>query len=106
MVGLDLSGVFAFGLDGAITAVRSKLDIVGVLALGMITALGSVITRAVHQLAGTAQCVNRARQSGGRGRHETAGHARVSRLHLCRSPAAFTPRAGPLRPISLLCCGC
>jgi uncharacterized membrane protein YeiH len=43
---LDLAGTFAFGLNGALTAVRSvRLDIVGVLTLGMITALGGGIIR-------------------------------------------------------------
>src|SRR3954451_11411067 len=38
---LDLVGTFAFGLNGAWTAVRAaRLDIVGVITLGMITALG------------------------------------------------------------------
>jgi uncharacterized membrane protein YeiH len=43
---LDLTGTFAFGLNGALTAVRvAKLDIVGVITLGMITALGGGIIR-------------------------------------------------------------
>ncbi len=43
---LDLVGVFAFALNGALTAVRVvRLDIVGVLTLGMITALGGGIIR-------------------------------------------------------------
>lgn len=38
---LDLIGTFAFALNGALTAVRAaRLDIVGVLALGMFTGLG------------------------------------------------------------------
>ena len=38
---LDLAGTFAFALNGALTALRAtRLDIVGVVALGMITALG------------------------------------------------------------------
>jgi uncharacterized membrane protein YeiH len=38
---LDLLGVFAFALNGALTALRAtRLDIVGVITLGMITALG------------------------------------------------------------------
>ena len=45
---LDLVGTFAFGLNGALTAVRvARLDIVGVLALGVITALGGGIIRDV-----------------------------------------------------------
>ncbi|MFW6188054.1 MAG: trimeric intracellular cation channel family protein [Actinomycetota bacterium] len=45
---LDLTGTFAFGLNGALTAVRvTRLDIVGVIALGMITALGGGIIRDV-----------------------------------------------------------
>lgn len=43
---LDLIGTFAFGLNGALTAVRAaQLDIIGVVTLGMITALGGGIIR-------------------------------------------------------------
>jgi uncharacterized membrane protein YeiH len=46
LLSLDLAGTFAFALNGALTAVRAtRLDIVGVIALGMITALGGGITR-------------------------------------------------------------
>lgn len=42
----DLAGTFAFALNGALTAVRSAhLDIVGVVTLGMITAVGGDIIR-------------------------------------------------------------
>lgn len=45
---LDLLGTFAFALNGALTAVRAaRLDIVGVVVLGMITALGGGILRDV-----------------------------------------------------------
>lgn len=45
---LDLTGTFVFGLNGALTAVRAaRLDVVGVLTLGVITALGGGITRDV-----------------------------------------------------------
>jgi uncharacterized membrane protein YeiH len=45
---LDLVGTFAFALDGALTALRvTRLDIVGVVTLGMITALGGGIIRDV-----------------------------------------------------------
>lgn len=45
---LDLIGTFAFGLNGALTAVRAaRLDIVGVLTLGVITAMGGGIIRDV-----------------------------------------------------------
>jgi uncharacterized membrane protein YeiH len=45
---LDLTGTFAFALNGALTALRvAQLDIIGVLALGMITALGGGILRDV-----------------------------------------------------------
>lgn len=38
---LDLTGTFAFALNGALTAVRAaRLDLVGVVTLGMITGLG------------------------------------------------------------------
>ena len=46
LLALDLVGTFAFGLNGAWTAVRAaRLDIVGVITLGMITALGGGIIR-------------------------------------------------------------
>lgn len=46
LLALDLTGTFAFGLNGALTAVRrARLDIVGVITLGMITALGGGIVR-------------------------------------------------------------
>jgi uncharacterized membrane protein YeiH len=45
---LDLAGTFAFGLNGALTAVRAaRLDIVGVVTLGVITAMGGGIIRDV-----------------------------------------------------------
>ena len=45
---LDLLGTFAFALNGALTALRvARLDIVGVVTLGMITALGGGIIRDV-----------------------------------------------------------
>jgi uncharacterized membrane protein YeiH len=48
LLALDLTGTFAFAVNGALTAVRAaKLDIVGVIALGMITALGGGIIRDV-----------------------------------------------------------
>jgi uncharacterized membrane protein YeiH len=48
LLALDLTGTFAFALNGALTAVHAaRLDIVGVLALGMITALGGGIIRDV-----------------------------------------------------------
>ena len=38
---LDLAGTFAFALNGALTAIRAAhVDVVGVVTLGMITALG------------------------------------------------------------------
>jgi uncharacterized membrane protein YeiH len=43
---LDLAGTFAFALNGALTAVRAAhLDLVGVVTLGMITAVGGGILR-------------------------------------------------------------
>jgi uncharacterized membrane protein YeiH len=48
LVVLDLLGTFAFALNGALTALRvTRLDIVGVVALGMITALGGGTIRDV-----------------------------------------------------------
>jgi uncharacterized membrane protein YeiH len=46
LLSLDLGGTFAFALNGALTAVHAaKLDIVGVVTLGMVTALGGGILR-------------------------------------------------------------
>ncbi|TFV57265.1 trimeric intracellular cation channel family protein [Geodermatophilus sp. DF01-2] len=48
LVVLDLAGTFAFALNGALTALRAaRLDIVGVVALGMITALAGGTIRDV-----------------------------------------------------------
>ncbi len=45
---LDLAGVFAFALNGGLVAIRTtRVDIVGVITLGMITALGGGILRDV-----------------------------------------------------------
>ena len=45
---LDLTGTFAFALNGALVAIRvARLDVVGVVTLGMITALGGGILRDV-----------------------------------------------------------
>src|SRR5215204_3938264 len=45
---LDLAGTFAFALNGALTAIRvAHLDIVGVITLGIITAVGGGIVRDV-----------------------------------------------------------
>src|SRR3954462_12659088 len=45
---LDLTWTFAFALNGALTALRTaRVDIVGVVALGMITAIGGGIIRDV-----------------------------------------------------------
>ena len=40
LLALDLAGTFAFALNGAITGLKeARLDIVGMLTLGMVTAL-------------------------------------------------------------------
>ncbi|MGH3423577.1 MAG: trimeric intracellular cation channel family protein [Nocardioidaceae bacterium] len=45
---LDLAGTFAFALSGALAAARSaRIDVVGLITLGMITALGGGIVRDV-----------------------------------------------------------
>jgi uncharacterized membrane protein YeiH len=45
---LDLAGTFAFALNGALTALRAaRLDVVGVVTLGMITAVGGGTIRDV-----------------------------------------------------------
>lgn len=46
LLALDLTGTFVFALNGALTAVRvARLDIVGVITLGMTTAIGGGIIR-------------------------------------------------------------
>lgn len=46
LLALDLTGTFAFALNGALTALRTaRLDVVGVVTLAMITALGGGIIR-------------------------------------------------------------
>ena len=48
LLALDLIGTFAFALNGALTAVRvARLDVIGVVTLGIITALGGGIVRDV-----------------------------------------------------------
>src|SRR5947209_4991078 len=48
LLALDLTGTFAFALNGALIALRlARLDIVGVVTLAMITALGGGIIRDV-----------------------------------------------------------
>jgi uncharacterized membrane protein YeiH len=49
LLALDLTGTFAFAVNGGLTALRmaQQLDIVGVVTLGMITALGGGIIRDV-----------------------------------------------------------
>ena len=48
LLALDLGGTFAFALNGALSAIRvARLDVVGVLTLGMVTALGGGIIRDV-----------------------------------------------------------
>jgi uncharacterized membrane protein YeiH len=45
---LDLVGIFAFALDGALTAIRTaRVDIVGVMSLGVVTAIGGGVIRDV-----------------------------------------------------------
>lgn len=46
LLSLDLAGTFVFAVNGAITALEAaRLDIVGMLTLGMMTALGGGIVR-------------------------------------------------------------
>jgi uncharacterized membrane protein YeiH len=46
LLALDLTGTFAFALNGSLTALRvARVDIIGVLTLGVITALGGGIIR-------------------------------------------------------------
>lgn len=46
LLALDLGGTFAFALSGALIAIRvAKLDVIGVVTVGMVTALGGGIVR-------------------------------------------------------------
>lgn len=45
LVALDLIGVFVFALSGAMAAVRSRLDVFGVVVVGIVTAIGGGILR-------------------------------------------------------------
>lgn len=46
LLALDLTGTFVFAINGALTAVRAaRLDVVGVVTLGMMTALGGGVIR-------------------------------------------------------------
>ena len=48
LIVLELTGTFVFGLNGALTAMEAeRLDLVGVVVLGMMTALGGGIIRDV-----------------------------------------------------------
>jgi uncharacterized membrane protein YeiH len=48
LLALDLSGTFVFAVNGALTGLRAaRLDIIGMVALGMITAVGGGIVRDV-----------------------------------------------------------
>ena len=42
---LDLTGIFAFGISGALMAIRRDFDVVGIAILAVITALGGGIMR-------------------------------------------------------------
>ena len=45
LLALDLTGTFVFALNGALTAVRAaRLDVVGVVTLGMMTALAAALS--------------------------------------------------------------
>jgi uncharacterized membrane protein YeiH len=47
LLALDLAGTFAFALNGAITGLNeARLDIVGMVTLGMITALVATVLNA------------------------------------------------------------
>src|SRR5579862_6188475 len=48
LLALDLSGTFVFAVNGALTGLRAaRLDIVGMVTLGMVTAVGGGIVRDV-----------------------------------------------------------
>ncbi len=48
LLALDLSGTFVFAVNGALTGLRAaRLDIIGMVALGMVTAVGGGLVRDV-----------------------------------------------------------
>ena len=42
---LDMIGTVAFAISGAMTAIRKRMDILGVMILGMVTAVGGGMIR-------------------------------------------------------------
>ena len=44
---LDIIGVIAFAISGAMTAIKKRMDLLGVCVLGIVTAVGGGITRDV-----------------------------------------------------------
>lgn len=42
---LEIIGIFAFAVSGAMTALKRKLDVFGVIVIGIVTALGGGVTR-------------------------------------------------------------
>lgn len=44
---LDIIGVVAFAISGAMTAIKKKMDLLGVCVLGIVTAVGGGVTRDV-----------------------------------------------------------
>lgn len=42
---LDMAGTAAFALSGALTAIKKEMDVLGVIILGMVTAVGGGIMR-------------------------------------------------------------
>ncbi|MBM2615035.1 TRIC cation channel family protein [Actinoplanes sp. LDG1-06] len=47
MIALELTGIFAFAVSGALTAIRRQFDVVGIVLLAGITALGGGVARDV-----------------------------------------------------------
>lgn len=45
LLGLDMIGTIAFALSGAMTAIKKQMDILGVMILGMVTAVGGGMIR-------------------------------------------------------------
>lgn len=44
---LDIIGVVAFAISGAMTAIKKRMDLLGICVLGIVTAVGGGITRDV-----------------------------------------------------------
>ena len=52
MTFLEILGTIAFSVSGAIEAMKKEMDLLGVLVLGLITAIGGGVLEAILNLSG------------------------------------------------------